>query len=190
MVVKHNLLITMSEQDTEQLDATNPNEELELDTELDDTEDVEALKEELEREREARRQLTARAKKTEAELKSLKGSQSSEVDKASSTQFTKTNNALTEDEIDARVLRLQGMSEELLGKLKSVAKATGKSMIEAQSDEVFLIMKEKMEAEAKSEKAKLGASKGSGTVKKVKDFNTPNLSDEEHRALWREKNGR
>lgn len=179
----------MSEQDLEQLDATNPNEELELEPELDDTEDVEALKEQLEREREARRQLTARAKKTEAELRNLRDSQPKETKTPESTQLTKTNNALTEDEIDARVLRLQGMSEELLNKLKSVAKATGKSMIEAQSDEVFVIMKEKMEAEAKSEKAKLGASKGSGSVKKGKDLSTPGLTDAEHKALWREKMG-
>lgn len=190
MVVKHNLLTNMSEQDTEQLDATNPNEELELETELDDTEDVEALKEELEREREARRQLTARAKKTEAELRSLRVSQPKKAEDTSSTQLKNTNSALTEDDIDARVLRLQGMSEELLTKLKTVAKATGKTMIDAQSDDIFIAIKEKMENEAKAEKAKLGTSKNSGTVKKGKDFSSPGLTDEEHKALWREKNGR
>lgn len=180
----------MSEQDTEQLEAITPDDEQDVEENLDDTEDVEALKEQLEREREARRQLTARAKKTEAELKSLKVSQAPKTESQSPTQLKNTNNALTEDDIDARVLRLQGMSEEMLTKLKTVAKATGKTLIEAQSDDIFIAIKEKVEAEEKAAKAKLGASKGSGTVKKGKDFSSPGLSDEEHKALWREKNGR
>lgn len=63
MTVKHNLSTNMSEQDLEQLDATNPNDEPEVEEEQDDTEDVEALKAELEKERQAKRQIFARLKK-------------------------------------------------------------------------------------------------------------------------------
>lgn len=56
----------MSEIDTERQEAIIPDEELELDLNLDDTEDVEALKAELEKERAIRKQLLARAKKAEA----------------------------------------------------------------------------------------------------------------------------
>jgi hypothetical protein len=51
-------------------DGTNPDEELELELEdLDDTEDVETLREQLTKEREARKQILARAKKAEEALK-------------------------------------------------------------------------------------------------------------------------
>lgn len=72
MVVKHNLPNNMSEQDTEQLDAINPNDEQDIEDTLDDTEDVEMLKArlaekeaEVERERQAKRQMFARLKKLE-----------------------------------------------------------------------------------------------------------------------------
>lgn len=56
-------------QDAEQLEAIIPDEELELDLSLDDTEDVEALKAQIEKDARIKRQLLARAKKAEFEKK-------------------------------------------------------------------------------------------------------------------------
>jgi len=173
----------MSEIDEQVLAATNANEELELEMELDNTDDVDTLKEEIEKKNNFARQALARAKKAEAELKALKS-----TEKAPENQ-TINNQTLSPDDIDARVLRLQGMSEETLTVLKKVAQATGKSIIDAQQDEIFIALKEKAEREIRESNAKLGTSKGSGAVKKEKTFNTPGLSDADHRAMWKEAQG-
>ena len=128
-------------------------------------------------------QVFARAKKAEAELKELKKTP------AEAPQTT-NNNPLTPDEIDARVLRLQGMDTDVLEALKKVAKINGTSLIEAQTDSVFVAMKSKIEAEKVSEQAKLGASKGSGTQRKQKTFNTQGLTDAEHKDMWRQAQGK
>ena len=185
MVVKHNLLTIMSEQDFEQLEATIPNEELELENNLEDVEDIELAKEEAEKAKQFARQALARAKKAEAELKELKKNE-----KPAEAPQTTNSNPLTPDEIDARVLRLQGMDTDVLEALKKVAKINGTSLIEAQTDSVFVAMKSKIEAEKVSEQAKLGASKGSGTQRKQKTFNTQGLTDAEHKELWKQAQGK
>lgn len=82
------------------------------------------------------------------------------------------------------------MSDTLLETLKKVAKATGKSILDTQNDEIFIAMKEKAEANEKSAKASVGASRGSGKVTKGKDFSTPGLTPEEHKELWLKEQGR
>lgn len=178
----------MSDKDNEQLEATTPDEELELEDNLDDTEDVEALKEKLEKANTFARQSLARAKKAEAALKDKPVQANSET-VAKPTQVNNSN-TLTPDDIDARVLRLQGMPEPILEALKKVAKINGQTLMEAQSDEVFVAMKAKIEEQDKSEKAKLGASRGTGSVKKAKTFNTSGLSDAEHKEMWLQAQGR
>lgn len=172
----------MSEKDASQQEDTNLDEELELDTELEDTEDVETLKENLSKERIAKAQILARAKKAEAALKAKKP--------AEATQTTTNENALTADDIDIRVLKLQGMSDDVLEMLKKVAKVNGQTLIDAQKDGLFISMKEKYDAEKKSEKASLGASHGSGSARKGKDFKTAGLSDEDHKEMWKQQNER
>lgn len=170
----------MSEQDTEVLEATNSNEELELDNELEDTEDVEALKEQIEKQRIANQQILARAKKAEAENKTLKGKPA---------EATQISNNLSSEDVEVSILKAQKVSEDEIAYLKKLAKVNGTSIIDAQNDEIYLGWKAKKEADEKSEKAKLGASRGSGSVKKEKTINSPGLSDEEHKALWKEQNG-
>lgn len=182
MVVKHNLLKQMSDQDNEVLEATISNEELELDTELGDTEDVEMLREQIERQKIANQQILARAKKAEAENKSLKGAKSDQ-----STQTTINN--LSSEDIEVTILKAQKVSEDEITYLKKLAKLNGTSIIEAQSDEIFTAFKAKKEATEKSERAKLGASRGSGSIKKEKEINTPGLTDQDHKDLWRQRNG-
>lgn len=85
--------------------------------------------------------------------------------------------------VEETVLLANGMSEELLGELKAVAAVRKTSLIKAQSDPIFVAVKDNYEKVRKQESASLPASRGSGQVKARKTFNTPGLSREEHKAL-------
>jgi len=169
----------MSEQDTQVVEATSSDETVVLDdtTEV-VTEDIEAIKLELARAKEAQAQILARAKKAEAELKTAKSTASPQI-----------SNTPTDEAIQTQILKAQGLSEELLSELKAVAAVRKVSLIDAQNDPIFTAIKERKEAEIKSAKASLGASKGSRPEKKEKTFETSGLSPEEHKAMWRSQRG-
>jgi len=160
----------------EQLEAIVPDEELELEENLDDTEDVEALKADLAKAREAQRQLTARAKRAEDALKA-KASQPEPKKQTKPTQPASPQN------VEETVLLANGMPEDLLEELKAVASVRNIGLIKAQNDPIFVAVKEKFEKDKKAEAASMGASRGSGTVKPKKTFNTPGLTEEEHREM-------
>lgn len=86
------------------------------------------------------------------------------------------------DPIEA-ALRVNGMSKEMLEQLKKVAAVTGKDLVDAQSDDLFIAIKEKTEREQKREDASLPASRGASAIKPKVSFNTPNLTTEQHKAL-------
>lgn len=167
---------------------TTETQEQELELNLEETTDeetVESLKAKLEeanakleREAEARRQLTARAKT--AESKVVKPTEKPQ----------QINNGIDETTIEKKILKSQGMSDELLEELVALSKVRGKGLLDTQADPIFIALKDAKEAEAKKARANLGTSKGSGTVKTTKGFNTPGLSDEEHKELWRQRQGR
>jgi len=173
----------MSDELNQDADTITSEEELDLDLNLDDSEDVETLKDALAKKDAFARQVVARAKKAEAELKALKNTP------APQKEIITNNNPVNQDVIEETILRSQGLSDELLGELKALAKVRGTSLLATQADPIFVKMKEVKEEEAKAEKAKLSASRGSGQTKKTKDFGSQGLSDEEHKALWREKQG-
>ena len=138
----------MSEQDqdvavdinTEGEEATESNE----DSEQEDTVD---LQEQLEKERVAKSQILARAKKAEEELKALKA-----------------NPPVTSDPQLSDELKLiaRGLSDEEIDKAKVIAKGNGTSLQEALKDDMFIAYQNKLKEDERKEKAKLGASKGSG----------------------------
>ena len=80
--------------------------------------------------------------------------------------------------------------DELLNGMRDLAKIRGKSILEVQNDPIVLAMKEVKDKEAKEKTSKLGASRGSPSVKKEKDVTTPNLSDEDHKELWKARNNK
>jgi hypothetical protein len=166
----------MEKEQEEVLDeATSSSDDTEEQNE--DSVDIEFLQNELEKERQARQQLTARAKKAEEALKAL----STEEEK----KEEKKENA-SPSNVEEVVLRANGMSDELLKQLKAVAQVRNVSLIDAQKDELFVAIKEKYEQEQKVKDASLGASKGSGQQKAKKTFNTPGLSPEDHKKLWQQ----
>jgi len=148
-------------------------------TEEEEGESVDELQAKLEEAEEAKRQLTARAKKAEKEAKALRSKPAKESSEA-------INNTLSADDVDVKILQSQGMSEDLIKELKAIAQVRGTSILATQLDPIFISIKEKKEQEDKNTAASLGASKGSGKVKARKSTATPNLSEEEHRNLWRD----
>jgi hypothetical protein len=100
-----------------------------------------------------------------------------------------TTPVLSEEVVEVKILKSQGVSDELITQLKKIAKVNETGLIEAQADPYFVAYKDKLEEELKKAKASLGASRGSGSVKKGKDFSTSGLSDEEHKQLWKDRMG-
>lgn len=174
----------MSEELNEVAPATSEGQEPELEINLEDEtveETVDSLKEKLAKEQEARRQLTARARVAEEKLKAT----------APVKVIPPTiNNGIDEATIERKILKSQGMSDELLEELVALSKVRGKSLLDVQSDPIFIALKDAKESEAKKAKANLGTSKGSGSVKSEKSFGTPGLSEEEHKEMWKKSQGR
>lgn len=164
----------MSEEDKEIVpeEAIIPQEELDLELELDDTEDVEAIKAKAEQATTFARQALARAKKAEAENALLK-----------KPKLPATQTSTSSPSVEETVLLANGMDENLMEKLKAVAKVQGVSLIKAQSDPIFIAVKEGFEKEQKQKSASLPASRGSGATKPKVDFSTVNLDRDAHKAL-------
>jgi hypothetical protein len=121
------------------------------------------------------KQVLARAKAAEGKLRNL------------SPQKNITNqNSLSSEEVDVKILQSQGYTEDLITELKAVAKARGKSLFAATQDSIFIAIKAEKEATARAQSARLGASKGSSTVRKEKTTTTPGLTEEEHKQIWRD----
>lgn len=102
-------------------------------------------------------------------------------------QPDKTNEAqyLTREE---GILIAQGLDDEAINKLKSISKGEEISLLKARESDLFQAWNDKREADRKAEKAKLGASKGSGSTPTKKTFK-PGMTPEEHKAAWKEKMG-
>jgi hypothetical protein len=123
------------------------------------------------------KKLFERAKKAEAELKALKGA--NQVAKPSQT---------SPQTIEETVLQAQGMPDELIESLRKVAQVEGiGSLIKAQTNPIFVAVKEKFERELKQKQASMPASRNSGATRPQKSLTTPGLSREEHRKLALEK---
>lgn len=121
--------------------------------------DVEALKA-------TNKKLYERTKKAEAEAKALREAKPS-----------------SQPNVEETVLLANGMPEELLKELKVIAQVRKTTLLKAQNDPIFVAVKERFEKDEKQKSASLGAARGAGAVKAKKDFNTPGLSREEHRAM-------
>lgn len=89
--------------------------------------------------------------------------------------------------VEETVLRANGMEHGLLKQLKDIAKLRNVSLLDAQSDDLFVQIKDKYEKDKKQKAASLPASRGSGSTKAKKELATPGLSRDEHKNLYKEK---
>jgi len=152
------------DENTEVDEATNSNESVEEDTEAIKLRLADALK--------AKAELTARAKKAEEELRTLKAKPQSEL---------KTNDPQLSDELK---LIARGLSDEAIEQAKVIARGKGISLPEAVKDPMFQVAQRDLDEKEKREKAKLGASKGSGESEpEVKGFESGTSRDEHKKAF-------
>lgn len=151
--------------DSEGEEATNSNEETV------EVEDTEAIKASLADALKAKAELTARAKKAEQELKDLKAK----------PQDNKPNDPQLSDELK---LIARGLSDEAIEKAKLVAKGKGIPLLEAIKDPDFLIIKANLDEIEKRERAKLGASHGSGESEDD-TLIKPDMTREEHMKAFK-----
>jgi hypothetical protein len=124
-------------------------------------------------------QVLARAKKAEDEARRLR-----ESSKANTT------NPISSEDVEMKILKAQGLDDELLNGMRDLAKLRGKSILEIQNDPIILAMKETKDREEKAKASRLPASRGSAPAKVTKSLGTPNLSEEEFKALWKESQNR
>lgn len=133
----------------------------------------ETIAPEVEELRKAKAQLTARAKKAEEELKSLKARPQQNIN----------NDPQLSDELK---LIARGLSDEAIEQAKVIAKGKGIPLTEAIKDPLFAIYQEDAEKKRKKEDAKLGASKGSGeTENKDEPGLKPGATREEHEKSFK-----
>jgi len=161
--------------------ATDTNVEVEEDTNIseeedytsdDSTEDAEALKEKLDSALKAKAELTARARKAEEKLKALEAK----------PQDNQPNDQHLSEELR---LIARGLTDEAIDQAKIIAKGKDVSLTEAIKDPLFAIYQKDADEKAKKEKAKLGASKGSGATGDKATFKS-GMTKEEHQKAFQE----
>jgi len=156
-----------------ELDTETTDEVVETDKQVEATDnaDVEALKAELEKQKEQNAKLYARLKKQP------------EVKKSNTV---KSDNS--EGNIELIEFFAKGNSREDYEKLKVIMKGTGLSMSEAMNDQLYQSYKEKKDKEARDEKAQIGVSKSnsSSTNFGIK----PGMTQEEHKEAWKKLNSK
>ena len=127
-------------------------------------------------------------KDREAEAKKLQAILDRKTRQSEKQKAPLTTNKPTD--VEETVLRAQGMSADELEMLKKVAKVNGTSLIDAKQDTLFVTWKENAEREQAAQKARLGASKGAGSKSQPITFNTPGLTPEQHKELWKQRQGK
>lgn len=125
-----------------------------------------------------------RAEKAEQEAKELKAKLAQYENKQEEKPASSAS--ITEDDI-LIVSKLQ--DKDKIAKLRKIAAVEELSLSEAMNSDLFKAWEKNYDAERKAEQASLGASKGSGTATKQKDFNTPGLQKEDHKAMWKKSQG-
>jgi len=169
----------MSDENKEILAAEEQDVDTSVDSETNDT-----LNEEEEVSTAAYDNQKRRAEKAEAKLKELKDTMGEKTEEKTEE---KEQTGLTREEA---ILFAQGLSEEEINHASKIAKVDGTSLTEAVGGDFFKTWKKSNEDKVRSEKAQLGTSKGSPKVEGKKDFNTPNLSKDEHKELFMKSQGR
>lgn len=157
--------------------ATDTNVEVEETTNSNETvEETVDWKEKFEASEKAKSQILARAKKAEEEVKSFKAQ----------PQPKQTNDPQLTDELK---LIARGLSDEEIEQAKVIAKGKGIALTEAIKDSLFTIFQADLKEKERKEKAKLGASKGSGESQEENEIK-PGMTREEHQKVFKKVMGK
>lgn len=145
-----------------------------------ETEDTAQLKEQLAKKDELNKKLFERAKRAESEAKALK---------AKATEIKPTNTQIPNEELqEIRLIATKGLDEEDIQQVRILAKGKGVTLLEAVTDPMFDLYQKDKKERIRKEKAKLGASKGSGPGGSEK--NPSQMTDAEFKEFWAKKMGR
>ena len=134
------------------------------------TEGQETVAPEVEELRRAKAQLTARAKKAEEENRLLKAN----------PQINNNDSQLSEE----LKLIARGLSDVEIEQAKVIAKGKNIVLTEAIKDPLFLVYQEDLKEKERKERAKLGASKGSGESEED-SIVKPEMTREEHMKAFK-----
>lgn len=159
----------MSDQDEDV--AVDTNTDVDDEHQEDSSEETVDLAPELERQRKANAQILARAKRAEEELKKYKDTPAPQIN----------NNPQLSDELK---LIARGLSDEEIEQAKVVAKGKGIALTEAIKDPLFTVFQSDLKEKERKEKAKLGASKGSGESQDTTIIK-PDMTREEHQEAFK-----
>lgn len=156
---------------------------VDIDTEVDEAtdsneaqEDAEEIKVKLADALKAKAELTARAKKAEEELKTLKANPPKQ-----------NNDPLLTEELK---LIARGLTDEAIEQAKIVSKGKGITLLEAIKDPLFVLYQEKEKENEKREKAKLGAARGSGETEERPKGAQSGATREEHMEAFKKALGK
>lgn len=81
-------------------------------------------------------------------------------------------------------LLAKGYSDEEIAYLKVIARGAETTLEEAENNDLFKAYKDKIEADKKAQKAKLGASRGSAQKQNI---DISKMTEEEHAELWKQR---
>lgn len=163
---------------TDEQESLNPAEQEETsqnDTSSEVEDRLSKLEAEISKQKEIAENQRIRAEKAEAKAKAKKDEPTD-------------NDKQDYPDVDERILKANGMPDELLKELKAIAKARDVDLINAQNDSLFKLVKENYEKEQKMNEASVGASRGSGNAQAKKSANTPGLSRDEHKKFFQNLN--
>lgn len=125
----------------------------------------------------------------EAEAKKWKAI--AERNKKKATETNKVANPTPDKySVERTVLEANGMPSELLKTLEKIANLEKVSLLTATKDPLFIASKEKYEQEQRLKAAQVGASNGSGSGATKIGFDTPGLTKDQHKQLWKKAVGR
>lgn len=141
-------------------------------------EDAVDLQDKLDASEMAKSQILARAKKAEGELKRLKAEPH--------TQQNNNDSQLSEE----LKLIARGLSDEEIEQAKVIAKGKGIPLTESIKDPLFTIFQADLKEKERREKAKLGASKGSGETQEEVTGTESGASREDHMKAFKKLTGK
>lgn len=133
------------------------------------------------------KKLYARAKSAEAEAKRVKELEE-EIKKLKETPTPESAPAAPEGmSREEAILFAKGLSLEEVDKAKAISALEGTGLLAAVESDIFKAWKTTVDNRKKDEDAELENSGGSPKAKKKIDFNTPGLTDEQHRELFKKR---
>lgn len=165
--------ISMAEEALDDAGVIIPEEEVDtLENQPNSDEDTVALQERLDKAEQAKSQILARAKKAEEELKKLKETQ---------PEPHISNDPYFADELRLIADKVRG---EAILKAKIIAKGSGITLMDAIKDPAVIAYIKDMDEYDRKEKAKLGASRGSGESQNESDIK-PEMTREDHQKAFK-----